>query len=244
MDSLTTTLPQQYFDISKWNIPKDIQLSDENFNHPEEISILLGADVYCKSLLAGLIHIQEGIVLQNTLFGYVVAGDISEHVSENSNFEFVTNFAISDPVKLENVMENFWLSERMPETAKPVSNEFQKAEKSFQESMTLKDNRFYVDYPLVSAMQDLQLGDSFSIAYQRFLILEKRFKSNPLLLQQYKQFIEQYLELGHAKEVDISQYDPNNDPCYFLAHHAVINAASKTTTLRVVFDGSMKSKSK
>lgn len=211
-------------------------------NIPAEISLLLGANVYFNVSLDGCIKIQNGPVLQNTLFGYVVGGNIPENVC-NVTCNIVSNFAINDHKKLENVMENFWLSEKVPEPMKPSCDEFVKAEESFQSSMSLKDNRFYVDIPLITPLKELQLGDSFSAAYQRFLMLEKRFKSNPLLLDQYKLFIDQYVELGHAKVVEIANYDIDRDPVYFLAHHAVINEASKTTRLRVVFDGSMKSRS-
>ncbi|XP_073955673.1 uncharacterized protein [Choristoneura fumiferana] len=58
----------------------------------------------------------------------------------------------------------------------------------------------------------------------------------------YKKFINEYISLGHAKIVDIYDYDVYNDPVYFLAHHAVLNEDSKTTKLRVVFNGSMKTR--
>lgn len=248
VDQITLRLPQQFINVSGWNLPQNVKLSDDEFNIPAEISLLLGADVYFNVLLDGCIKIPNGPVLQNTLFGYVVGGNIPVKVSENNKVsnvtcEIVSNFAISDHKKLENVMENFWLSEKVPEPVKQSCDEFVKAEESFQSSMSLKNNRFQVDMPLITPLEELQLGDSFSVAYQRFLMLEKRFKTNPLLLEQYKLFIDQYVELGHAKKVDIANYDINKDPVYFLAHHAVINEASKTTRLRVVFDGSMKSRS-
>ncbi|XP_026315269.1 uncharacterized protein LOC113226755 [Hyposmocoma kahamanoa] len=97
--------------------------------------------------------------------------------------------------------------------------------------------------PLKAELNELQPGDSFSVALQRFLTLEKKFQRNNLYLEQYKQFIEEYIKLGHAKIVDIGEYDVQCGSVYFLAHHAVLNMDSLTTKLRVVFDGSMKSKS-
>ncbi|XP_028157714.1 uncharacterized protein LOC114350946 isoform X1 [Ostrinia furnacalis] len=60
----------------------------------------------------------------------------------------------------------------------------------------------------------------------------------------YKNFIHEYLALNHGHYIDIESYDLMKQPVYFLPHHAVINDNSKTTKLRTVFDGSMKSSNK
>ncbi|KAL0851491.1 hypothetical protein ABMA28_007284 [Loxostege sticticalis] len=245
--NITTKLPQHYVNFSKLSIPKNVMLADKDFFIPSEICLLLGADVYFKTILDGNLRLESGPMLQNTLFGYVVGGNVKcqKSVSETSNVTLVTNFAISDSNNnLENIMENFWLSEKMPEGQKKITSEFQKTEQCFKDSVTIQNNRFHVDMPLKSNLNELQLGDSFSVALQRFYALEKKFNTNPSYFEQYKTFINEYLELGHAKMVDISIYDVNSDPVYFLSHHAVLNEASKTTKLRVVFNGSMKSKNK
>lgn len=249
IDTITSILPQQEINVSNWDIIiKKIHLADINFNIPDEISILLGADVYFNILLDGTIKLENGPVLQNTLLGYVVAGYIQNKVCNSAklcNSANTVELASYEPTNLCKIMEQFWLSEKIPEPTVKSSEELTKAENVFQSSMKVVNKRFYVDMPLVSSMDELQLGDSFSVAYNRFLTLEKRFKRDPLLLAKYKQFIEEYIELGHAKVVDIKNYDDiYTKPVFFLAHHAVINEASKTTKLRVVFDGSMQSRQK
>ncbi|KAL0861810.1 hypothetical protein ABMA27_009282 [Loxostege sticticalis] len=49
-----------------------------------------------------------------------------------------------------------------------------------------------------------------------------------------------YIEQGHAKCIDINDYNLNAGNVYFLPHHPVINPNSKTTPVRAVFDASMK----
>lgn len=236
---ITANLPQNHFDSSKLNIPKHIQLSDDEFNVPTEISMLLGADIYFNILIDGQLKIHNGLLLQNTLFGYTIGG--KQFVDDHKN-SLVTNLAICDSDKLELVMEQFWLTEMIPQSTTKGCNELKKSEKCFQQSVKLENDKFCVDMPLASKMEELQLGDSFSVALQRFITLEKRFKQNPVYLEKYKSFIEEYIALGHAKTVDVGSYDVQNGTVYFLAHHAVLNEASLTTKLRVVFDGSMKSR--
>lgn len=240
IDSITSRLPQQYF--KSIELPKNIQLADSDYNIPSEISLLLGADIYFNVILDGKIQLDNGLVLQKTVFGYVVGGPINDKYYVNNSI--VSNFATCQTQNLENIMEKFWLSEGVPEDFTKATNEAEKVEECFKQSVEIIDDTFYVDLPLATPLNELQLGDSFSVALQRFLSLERKFKTNPGYFEQYKNFIQEYISLGHAKIVNINIYDLVNGPAYFLAHHAVLNEFSKTTKLRVVFDGSMLSKSK
>jgi len=84
------------------------------------------------------------------------------------------------------------------------------------------------------------LGDTHKIALQRFYNLEKRLNRDPHLKSQYKQFMQEYLNLGHMKLMCLTRDDRQSPACY-LPHHCVMKPASETTKLRVVFDGSCKS---
>ncbi|KAG5870006.1 hypothetical protein JTB14_001435 [Gonioctena quinquepunctata] len=92
-----------------------------------------------------------------------------------------------------------------------------------------------VSLPLKQHLNDLDLGDSFFIAYKQFENLEELFSH-------YKSFIDEYVNLDHAKAIDLNSYDLKNDAVYFMAHHPVIRGDKRTTKLRDAFDGSMKTK--
>lgn len=139
--AITSDLPQSLVDISNLNIPKNIQLSDDNFNVPTEISILLGAEIYFNILLQRQIKIPNGPLLQETLFGYTIGGIVPKQANEHcNNKEVVSNLAICDNDKLEDVMEQFWLSESVPQAAaaNKTCSEFKKAEKS---AVKLENNK-------------------------------------------------------------------------------------------------------
>lgn len=243
VENITSQLPHYYIDATRLNIPEQINLGDVKFNVPSEISLLLGASVYFKSILDGCIKLKSGPVLQNTLFGYIVGGNMHCNQPKNSGNIISTNLIMCEnDKKLDNIMDQFWLSEKMPE--EPVTNscDFEKAEQSFQSSVLLKNNKFSVNMPLTKALDQLEIGDSFSVALQRFLSLENRFKKDHEYYEKYKTFIQEYLKLGHARIVDIDCYDVYGSSVYFLSHHAVLNEDSITTLFRVVFNGSMPSK--
>ncbi|XP_045774153.1 uncharacterized protein LOC123873362 [Maniola jurtina] len=73
------------------------------------------------------------------------------------------------------------------------------------------------------------------MAKQRFLNLEKRFRRNPQIKEQYVEFIREYAALGHLEVLPITKPP---ELSYFLCHHAVFKETSESTKIRVVYDGS------
>ncbi|XP_059054951.1 uncharacterized protein LOC131848997 [Achroia grisella] len=144
------------------------------------------------------------------------------------------------------MLNKFWSHERVPEVYTEKSSEQELCEQTFLNTVKLENNQFEVAIPLKLPLSEVDetLGESFKFAVKRFNNLEKKLHSNPQLFIKYQQFIHEYLSLKHAHYVDIECYDSNRSPVYFLPHHAVINMNSKTTKLRVVFDGSMKTNKK
>ena len=50
LPKIAGTIPATYVDSIDWGIPEGLMLADENFNRPNSIDILLGADVFFKVL--------------------------------------------------------------------------------------------------------------------------------------------------------------------------------------------------
>ena len=53
LSNITGTTPSTKLDTSSWKIPKDIKLADEQFDQPESIDLLLGADLFYEMLKSG-----------------------------------------------------------------------------------------------------------------------------------------------------------------------------------------------
>lgn len=243
VQNITSDLPQCEIDTDNLKIPSYVKLADKEFYKTGKISILLGCDVFFKILLREQIPIiPKGLYLHNTHFGYIVAGRVNTrscspvskhtaHILQNSECDSIQN--------IEKALEQFWKCEQVTEVFTESVSEEALAEKIFSESVMLKDNQFQVDLPLKQNLDQLNMGDSFIRALKRFNNLEKRLQKDPELFRGYKNFIDTYISMGHAKYIDIQSYDLKAGQVYFLPHHPVINENSKTTKLRVVFDGSM-----
>lgn len=252
-------MPHQLIDVSHLHIPSHIKLADDSFHAPAPIHILLAADIFFQVLLRERIPLAlDGPYLISTKFGYVVGGAVTEKRPQGStkSNKYFCNFARCDNTNVSSTTCNcnndsinqqllkFWDCEKVSETFVESKSEQDLAEDCFTQNVKLNNNKFQVPLPLKVPLKKIDLGDSLSAALQRFKNLEKRFSKNSDLFKKYKAFIQDYIERGHAKLVDISQYDLENDLVYFLPHHPVFNEHSKTTKLRVVFDGGMLTQNK
>ncbi|XP_030762680.1 uncharacterized protein LOC115887408 [Sitophilus oryzae] len=146
------------------------------------------------------------------------------------------NFSTSSNDEIYSLLKRFW---EVEETVPPGSNvkfssDEQLCEDIFSKTTERKDDgKFIVHIPL--KCDPIILGDSREIATKRFYSLEKKLNCEPKLKEEYAAFMNEYIQLGHMRE--ISKIDEHSNSG-FLPHHAVVNENNPTTKLRVVFDGS------
>ncbi|XP_062713787.1 uncharacterized protein LOC134290629 [Aedes albopictus] len=233
LPELTATLPVQRISVGQWKPPSSIVLADPQFCEPGQIDIIIGAEYFYDLLIEGRCKIsEEGPTLQNTVFGWIVSGRIPDQpVSPTQAVSFSCTLA-----DIQDQLARFWELETC-KSSSIQSVEESTCETIFDETTTRDSSgRFIVSLPKKEFVMQ-QLGECKTIATKRFLALERRLEANPELKTQYHQFIREYEQLGHMKQVDSE--DPDF-PIYFLPHHAVLKPDSTTTKLRVVFDASCK----
>ncbi|XP_048524259.1 uncharacterized protein LOC125505138 [Dendroctonus ponderosae] len=253
LDRITKNMPHYTLIRENISIPPCCMLADPDFNVPGQIDILLGADVYYS-----IVHGIPAQIPRNSLYmvethlGYIISGPIPV---DGLNYCTTLSSSAKSPCRAENachlihgsnlekLFERFWSVEHVSDLNKrTLSPEESLAEEIFSTSITHLENGYLqVDLPLKTPNAHLQLGISYNQTLKRFENLEKRFAKNPNLLSRYKQFIDEYISLGHGKYVALSQKNELNENKYFIPHHCVIREDSLTTKLRVVFDASMKS---
>ncbi|XP_058817557.1 uncharacterized protein LOC131680860 [Topomyia yanbarensis] len=189
----------------------------------------------CRVLLdcgsqAGRMQLSDNLPeLQETHFGWVVAGDI-EDASTIQHCLVATTDPISD------LLRQFWELEELLDSASQPTEE-DECEKMFQSNHHRDETgRYVVSLPFRESVRELR--DNRSLAMRRFLSLERRFRKDPELKQQYCQFIDEYIQLGHCQEVNESNHVTQG--VYYLPHQAILRPSSTTTKIRVVFDASAK----
>ncbi|XP_058828570.1 uncharacterized protein LOC131688381 [Topomyia yanbarensis] len=220
------------FEIYQWNVPNEIILADPDFNKAAEIDMIIGAEYYLDLLLDGKRKLwKQGPTLQNTVFGWIVSGRLTDSTSALSTAAVY----LCSTTALQDQVTKFWELESC-QVKSTYSIEETRCEEIFEQTTTRDDTgRFVVTLPKKDYVIQ-KLGDSKASALRRFMSLERRFATNPEMKTLYCEFIREYQYMGHMRKVDDQAVAPG--PVYYLPHHAVLKPDSTTTKLRVVFDAS------
>ena len=233
--AISANQPGQQLDVKNWDIPPELQseLADPLFHKPQRIDILISCEIFFDLLRDGRVCLGAGSPsLQNTALGWIVGGKVQSLLNSQS---LTCNMTVShNEINLDSILTRFW---EFDDYHKPLSNfsiEEQLCEQHFTDNvMTLPTGRIQVRLPFKHSPQNL--GNSFDIAYRRFLTVERRLQRDSNLKDMYSQFMDEYISLGHMSPV--ATFDESK-PHYIIPHHCVLRPQSTTTKLRVVFDAS------
>ena len=234
---LDSAVPSNYFSVESWNIPPSIRLADPHFNVPAPVDLLLDLNVFWAALGTKKCRLDATVPdFRESEFGWIVAGSLKRTDQIENKFVFCVQ---QDNDSLLKSMERFWIVESCENLTVPLNKEERECERIFTETTFQRaDGRFVVTLPF--KIPASELGDSRNQALKRFTYLENRLMRNSDFRQQYVACMQEYISLGHMREITILK---NNKPSCYIAHHAVIKKFSTSTKLRVVFDASMKTTS-
>lgn len=173
---------------------------------------------------------------QNTLLGWIVLGKTGTTKSGC----IVTSLQCSIDDELSASVRRFWEQEEIPRGPPLVSAAEQKCLDHFAATHTRQaDGRYVVRIPLGSTLPDL--SDTRRAALHMLQASEERFKRDPAYHVLYSEFMAEYEKLGHMDRV-VSPLGPKGRPECFLPHHGVLKKGVETSKLRVVFNGSQKTR--
>lgn len=241
----------------------EVPLADTAFYEPRlhipRVEILLGAEYY-EAVLLNMTRNYKDLILRNTQFGWTITGPMQtweskESVSQ-SKFCNLTVQCVQEQLaqfmKLEEPTKSkvaFWQAPRIadPEAIMDVESttrmicpegmdQAKYCVQHFEATHIRTNEYFQVSYPYVLD-QDEALICNRREAVGNLLHTEKKRKS---IEPEYNEFMEEYQQLDHMIEV----LDPRKKPAgYFIPHQAVIRPSSTTTSTRVVFNASSRTKS-
>ncbi len=214
-----------------------LELADPDYYKSRPYDILLGADEFLNIMRNQKIRDAQGdVIAQDSIFGWIVAGK-----SRALETNMTSNHHALLDVKLDTTMDvllrKFWEVENIPEIKLPSPDD-EYIESHYKSTLQIKNGRYQVRLPIKPEAP--KMGDSFYMATKRLKAMERKFKKDEWLKTEYSATINDYLSLGHMKEIVEESPEEIDEICY-LPHHAVIKESSKTTKVRVVFDGSAKS---
>jgi len=239
IDEITQALPANRIRANEVRVPKGIQLADPEFYKSSRVDLLIGAEIFFDLMCVGRIKKSETQpTWQKTLLGWIASGKLV--ATDYGKKKTVCGLIVNEQLKAE--LTRFWQIEH-GERQNTRSPEERACEAHFKRTYRrTEEGRFVVMLPTrENQLQDL--GKSRELAIQRLEKLEGRLEKRPQLKKEYTEFIHEYLELKHMKEVKDCKPRQNSQQQYYLPHHCVVKETSATTKLRVVFDASSKTTS-
>ncbi|XP_071578820.1 uncharacterized protein [Temnothorax nylanderi] len=237
---ITKNLPSTTIPRDKLEIPSNIELADFEFNKIGPIDMLIGAEFFFDLLETGKIELKDQLILQNTKFGWIVAGSMPSNEGLNLEQNAVSSLicSLKSCEVLNENLEKFWKLEHYDnDNTRVLSIDDKKCEQYFEQTTTrAEDGRFIVRLPFRDV--NMPIGNNREIALKRLNQLERMLKGNEVMRERYTKFMREYVDLGHMSIVDDSL--DNLENVVYLPHHGVLKESSSSTKLRVVFNASAK----
>lgn len=239
-NQVTNKLPACALRRDTFDLPHNIKLADPQFYKSLEVDILIGAELFWDILCVGQIKASpRHPILQKTRLGWILAGRLGD--SSDLIRRVQTFHAQVSNVQLHDELARFWAQENVINGSANFTLDEAYCEQHFLDHVSqTTQGRLTVTLPVREQLIN-KLGDSRETALKRFLNLEKRFNRDPLLRDQYSQFISEYQSLGHMRKVNVSPDDFSLS--FYLPHHCVHKKFEQSSRIRVVFDASCKSSS-
>ncbi|GFX46325.1 DUF1758 domain-containing protein [Trichonephila clavipes] len=154
---MTDLTPSQIINVSL-DMPNEIKLADYKFNIPGKIDVLLGAEIFYELLRPGQIYCGDSrLLLQNTVFGYVVSGSVGDEVRDNN-----IHCGLIRDSDLNTTLRSFWELESIGVKNENCSSEEDVSLEMFKQRVHFKNGRYEVELPW--KRDSNELSDNFSLA--------------------------------------------------------------------------------
>ena len=201
---------------------------------PFTIDILVGLDHYWQFVQGGVLPGFDGLVAQETIFGWMVTGSWESSVSVNAMCLSAQLLCIHDIP--ESTIRNLWSLESVGISPKENEDSLENDPllSHFSENVKLVDGRYEVALPWNKNKCDLL--DNEHVAQRRMMSLNRRLDSNPELKESYNSVFIEYESQGFIEEVSSECF--TSRPTYYMPHHPVVKEHSASTKVRPVFDAS------
>ena len=199
-----------------------------------QVDILLGLDCYWKFMSPKLVTVSDGLVAQETVFGWIVSGPVHSFLQSHSILSLAHSLLCLNDLS-DDTLHCFWdlesigVSDCPVETKHPVLTEF-------QEKVTFSDGRYHVGLPWKPGFRDKLQGNEVQ-AKCRLDRMTLKMEKTPSLAEEYHKCVQDMLASGIVEVVPEAEM-VSASPVFYLPHRPVVKSSSLTTKVRPVFDAS------
>lgn len=197
------------------------------------IDILIGLDYYWDFVSATKVMKINGIVAQETPFGWILSGSCSTDAKATNGFPCQLLCLNDIP---ESVIRNMWELESIGIVGAGDVVDQNLTLKRFEKSVKFKDERYEVALPWKQSGQN-DIVNNEGLATHRLNSLSRKLSKDPELAKQYDEVLCEMENNGVIHEVPKQEY-MSLYPTYYMPHRPVVRESSASTRIRPVFDGS------
>ncbi|XP_074649414.1 uncharacterized protein LOC141904651 [Tubulanus polymorphus] len=176
-----------------------------------------------------------------TIFGWAVNGPLGGSTCVTNKMAFSINR--NEDRRDSELTRQFQLycdlefNDRISDDTKCMSQEDKRALEIMESSVTLTDDKHYqIDLPFRD--EQINMPNNRALALHRLKSLKKRFLSDPMLLKEYADFLDNMIKSGFCEKVPTIDLDRDDGMVWYLPHHNVYHPTKKK--IRVVFNCSSK----
>lgn len=228
---VSSYVPKQFSLFHSSHQLRHLEYADPSPSASEKVDLLIGADLYGRILLNGLIPGDENNpTAQKTIFGWVLSGSLP--ASSTPPASISVHHCALEPVN--ETLKKFWEIENLPEQRSLTDEELACEAHFLATHSRNSEGRYVVRLPFKAPSRSM--GDSKQYAFSTLTRLETRLNRDADLSDAYQSFLSEYESLGHMRALD---HDASQNPSNgYLPHHPVLRKDSLTSKLRVVFNAS------
>ena len=210
-----------------------------------KIDVLIGADCYWKFVMKNIVKINEGPVAIETMFGWVLSGQMSNNQCNSVNIvmQHVLKTDVNLPAadeKLFDQLNKFWSLESIGiEDGEKEKCTDEKILSEFCSNIQFDGSNYHVQLPWKDGF--CGLNDNYLLSRARLFSLLTRLRKKPEIFEEDEKVIRNQLKEG-ILEIGDDSTPVRVGQVYYLPHREVIWEKRETTKLHVVCDASLKTK--
>ena len=199
-----------------------------------QIDLLIGMDHYWKVMNGDVIRLSNGLVAQESMFGWVVSGSYLNQPSPQCEVSAFSSLLCMDE-HADSLVRALWELDSIGIAAQEHgAGEEDAIMREFDRTVRYDGERYEVSLPWNGKQHEL--CENRREAEVRFEGLQRKLRRNPALLAGYDDALSEFEKLGFVEAVVPS--DAVKGPVFYLPHRPVVRETSATTKIRPVFDAS------
>lgn len=157
----------------------------------------------------------------NTILGWILSGSVSKTSNVPTGISgFNTALKKATCCEIGHWLEKFWLVEDIESF---LTEDERACEEHFESTHSrCSDGRYRVRLPLLPKLNRfINFGQTRHIAVRRMEQMERRFKTNDSIHNEYSAFMAEYAFLRHMEPISANIPDRQVSNACYLPHHAV-----------------------